>query len=205
MKRSLETNETERLKEMRMAETRTMLDNRKKRLDSAGIHKGSVITDSDWFDVVLDRLDDTRSLKAVRLWHSRSKDPYLVLLGVPGCGKTVASSWAIAKVGGYYLSAKQAERTFAAQFGDAVDEQARIIAKLGLVVVDDIGTETNRDMFVAALFEILNGRQGGDRRTILTSNLTKDEFDAEYDDPRIVSRLRRATFIGDDSGDRRSK
>jgi DNA replication protein DnaC len=163
------------------------------------------ITNSDWFLIATDQLEETRSVRAVRAFVRDLDASYLVLTGVTGCGKTVASVWGIAQVGGYYLDAKHLERTFASQFGEPVAEQQKILSKIGLVVIDDVGTETNRETFMSSLFEVLNRRQGGGRKTILTANETREHFLQAYGDARIASRLKRATFVGDASGDRRSK
>lgn len=160
------------------------------------------ITDEDFAYVLRNECMETRCISAVEGWLGR-KDQYLGLFGTAGCGKTVACAWAIAERGGVYVIAKRLERLFLAQFGEALHEQDRIMETRGILVLDDIGTELDSARFMSTLYEVLNSRQGSGRRTIITANMPLGAFKKRYDDPRLLSRLNRAVFVGNTGKDLR--
>lgn len=179
---------------------RERLAGREERLQNAGLD--GVVTDEDFRRIVRNQLDATRSLQLVQGWL-QGPSPFLVLLGPAGRGKTVACAWAIAEEAGRYMTAKKLERLFLAQYGAVLEEQDRAMRYRGLLVVDDVGTELKRDEFTSSLYEVVNARQGAGRRTILTTNLSRKEFEARYRDARLLSRLRRAEFAADAGADLR--
>lgn len=183
-------------------EWRDRLQERRTRLERAGLE--GTVTDEDFDRIVKDKLEDTQSLRLVRGWL-KGKAPFLVLLGPAGRGKTVACAWAIAGVNGRYVTAKKLERMFLAQYGAILDEQDRLMWSRGLLVIDDVGIELKRDEFISSLYEVVNARQGGGRRTIITSNLSRKEFKQKYNDARLLSRLKRAEFGTDAGPDMRDK
>jgi len=190
-------------KERTDANARAARDNRESRMKSAGL-EGS-ITDEDWTMVVHQSLKDTRSVQAVSAWLE-TKTPYLALFGTTGCGKTLACAIGLAAVGGRYVHTKRLERLFLAQFGPALEEQEVLMNRHGLLVIDDIGTELHPDTFASSLYEVLDRRQGAGRRTIITANMPKGDFEKRYGDARLLSRMKRADVVGDArTGDMRRK
>lgn len=117
--------------------------------------------------------------------------PFLVMLGFPGCGKTVGCANMIARLGGVYVHTRDLERIFASSFSNRAEQQR--IKSARYAAIDDLGTEVNRERFVGALYEVIDLRQS--KRTIFTSNLKRKFFDTIYKDSRIQRRLKRAKFV----------
>jgi len=143
----------------------------------------------------------TRSLEIVRRWHGNPEAPACVALqGGTGSGKSVAAAWLLAERGGLLRSAQQVVRAFASRALDAVEDQERML-RCGLLVLDDLGTEHERDRgwMTLALRELLESRQA--MRTLITTNLTLEQALAAYADERIASRAARIawlTCVGED-------
>ena len=57
-----------------------------------------------------------------------------------------------------------------------------------LLILDDLGTELDRDIARVVLQEVVNARQDRRMLTIVTANITPAEFSEHYD-PRTWSRL----------------
>jgi DNA replication protein DnaC len=180
-----------------------VIDNRESRMKLAGL-EGS-LTDEDWVMVMRQTWKETRSVQAVTAWLE-AKTLCLALFGTTGCGKTVACAIGLASVGGRYLHTKRLERLFLAQFGPALEEQESVMNRHGLLVIDDIGTELHPETFASSLYEVLDRRQGAGRRTIITANMPKGDFEKRYGDHRLLSRMKRADVVGDaTTGDMRRK
>lgn len=150
------------------------------------------------------RLDETVGIRAVDRWlSSPSEAPCLVLLGGTGSGKTISALHAIRRL-------RAARFVRAPELGGAVrptfDER-----KLGqreldprrvkLLVLDDLGAEQLTPRFAEALFLTIDARQEVSRRTIITSNLNREDFRGRYDS-RVIDRLNaiaRVVSLGGDS------
>lgn len=144
-------------------------------------------------------LADTESLRAARafvaapkaaglLLDSGVRVPFmgsewlLVLAGPPGTGKTIAAAYALARVGGHWLSARNLANP---KFDISAAERA------DLLVLDDLGGEySGASSFgpdrAAALLEM---RHEEERRTIITTNLKEPDLAARYG-ARLASRLK---------------
>ena len=61
-----------------------------------------------------------------------------------------------------------------------------------ILLLDDVGAQKESDWSLSVLYEILSERINAMRKTIVTSNLTRDEIDAL--DPRMGSRIGGMTF-----------
>lgn len=151
-------------------------------------------------------LDELPNLQQVQRWlHRPDAKPWLVLVGMTGCGKSVSAAWAIAN--GPHSHAWRSRRaviqTFAGYFGPAAADQ-ELMYRCKLLVLDDIGTETEAERMGQALGELLEQRKG--LKTLVTTNLTRKEWELRYPDPRLHSRLREsAVFFTDKSADMRGK
>lgn len=151
-----------------------------------------------------DTLDaSTRAMAIAQRWH-RNPDapPCLAMQGGTGTGKSVAAAWLLAQRGGYLRSAQQVVRAFASRALDAVEEQESMI-RCGLLVIDDLGTEHARDRewMTLALRELLEMRQAS--RTLISTNLTREQALARYADHRIASRAQRIAWLACDGEDMR--
>lgn len=149
-------------------------------------------------------LEQTVGIRAVEHWlAAKDPAPCLVLLGGTGSGKTIAALHAIRRLEGSRF-------VRAPELGGAVrptlDER-----KLGqeeldprrvrLLVIDDLGAEQLTPRFEQALFLAIDARQDLSRRTIITSNLGKEDFRPRYD-ARVIDRLNaiaRVASLGGDS------
>lgn len=158
------------------------------RLKDSGI--AEVITPADVAAVAADALDETHALRAVRRWvNARSgsaTSPYafLGLLGATGRGKTVAGAWLVARLGGAYVTAEALRRAYTGHWRDR--QKFERLTSTRVVVLDDVGTEAEEESARACMFELINLRSRG--WTLLTSNLSREEFDERYDD-RTLGRI----------------
>ena len=133
----------------------------------------------------------------------------LLFSGDTGLGKTFLSACIARTVAdsGYSVMYESAGHLFAnlerAKFSG--DENARRESEKYLVcdllIVDDLGTEMPGQFTTAALYRLMNDRILAGKPTIISTNLTVEEFEKRYN-RQISSRLRgsytRVPFMGDD-------
>ena len=186
---TLEQYETrERLKAADEERARLELADRRHRAARLA-ESGIGITPEDFANIIDDRINPTPPLKHVRWWAEAIKGQkacprILVLLGGIGCGKTVASAWAVAAIGGGGLRAPELPQTVFPWRGEKATVDLR---HRGVVVLDDLGTEITDQRYHQALGAFIDLRVSRGW-TIITSNLTRAEFRARYDE-RVISRL----------------
>lgn len=72
---------------------------------------------------------------------------------------------------------------------NSVYEFVKDIAKLDVLILDDLGAEKMSEYTRQLMYMLINEREMHDRQTIVTSNYTLDEI-AEMIDPRITSRIK---------------
>ena len=137
------------------------------------------------------------------------KSPSLLFSGDTGLGKTFLSACIARTVAdnGYSVMYETAGHLFAnlerAKFSG--DEQARREGEkytgCDLLIVDDLGTEMPGQFTTSALYNLINDRLLSGKPTIISTNLTSDEFAQRYN-RQIASRLRgsyvRMPFLGED-------
>lgn len=149
-------------------------------------------------------LQPTRALQAVQQWVADPRAPaILVLSGTVGCGKTVAAAWALLQREHSCLwrSAAAVTRAFMRCF--ETDDQDRICA-CNFLVIDDVGASAHEpQQLTAALVEIAERRK--DKRTIITTNLSRKAFGESYNDQRLRSRFAngRMAWVGGSDADLR--
>ena len=133
----------------------------------------------------------------------------LLFSGDTGLGKTFLSACIARTVAdnGYSVMYESAGHLFAnlerAKF--SADEQARKESDryfvCDLLIVDDLGTEMPGQFTTAALYGLINDRLLAGKPTIISTNLTIEEFEKRYN-RQIASRLRgsyvRVPFLGED-------
>ena len=137
------------------------------------------------------------------------KSPNLLFSGDTGLGKTFLSACIARTVAdnGYSVMYETAGHLFAkmerAKFSN--DEQARKecdkYLACDLLIVDDLGTEMPGQFTTAALYSLINDRLLSGKPTIMSTNLTMEEFEKRYN-RQVASRLRgnyvRMPFLGED-------
>ena len=124
----------------------------------------------------------------------------LFLSGAPGLGKTFLSACIARTVSenGHSVVYDTAGNVFA-QFEarkflrdsddgrEARDETRRYLG-CDLQILDDLGSELTTQFTQSALYELINGRLVGGKRTVISSNLSMEEAAVRYS-PQIASRL----------------
>lgn len=149
--------------------------------------------------VIHDCLESTQALQVAQRWLTGSFPSILALVGDVGTGKTVAASWALARMLGRYVTAEEWTRRYASHHwrdADWCEAQRRT----GLLVLDDLGTESQAPPAKAAIFDLINRRMTGAYKTIITGNLSRADLLSLYD-ARTVSRLHESCVIVDIRGD----
>jgi DNA replication protein DnaC len=157
--------------------------------------------------VVSDTLKDAAPLRAVKRWLSAARGldtptdrpmKFLALLGPGGRGKTIAAAWAIAELGGIYISAPEFRRLASSSLWS---DRPRLDELYGcrLLVIDDMGSETISDPSTEAIFDIVNARQVEGAVTILTGNLTRQQFTDRYTE-RVTQRIEHQGFFCESAG-----
>jgi len=137
----------------------------------------------------------------------------LFLSGAPGLGKTFLSACIARTVSesGYSVVYDTAGNVFgqfeARKFqrdsrdGQEARDETRRYLCCDLLILDDLGSELTTQFTQSALYELVNSRLVGGRRTVISSNLSMEEAARRYS-PQIASRLEGEYhvlhFFGDD-------
>lgn len=127
-----------------------------------------------------------------------AKSGNLALFGGTGLGKTHLSSAVAGTViekgnDVYYTSAMNLFADFEEkQFGNSASHEAtgdiEQYFTCDLLIIDDLGSEMINQFTVSCLYNVINSRLNYKKPTIISSNLTQDEFRKKYWD-RISSRV----------------
>lgn len=151
-------------------------------------------------------LTATEARAAADEWWAERKQPWLVLSGRAGSGKSVAAARLVSERGGVWMRSDDVVRVFSGMFGDPLEKQERA-KETHLLVVDDLGAEVDHVRMLPALLELLDTRASAKNRpTICTTNLTKREFAERYANERLNSRMRELVrWVSIASGDMRGK
>ena len=137
----------------------------------------------------------------------------LFLTGAPGLGKTFLSACIARSVSeqGFSVVYDTAGNIFAqfenrkfqrdAEGVQSARDETRRYLSCDLLILDDLGSELTTQFTQSALYELLNTRLAGDRRMVISSNLTPEDVARRYS-PQIASRLlgefNVLHFFGDD-------
>lgn len=124
-------------------------------------------------------LEESPALQAVGPFVAPAMKPtLLVLAGGVGTGKSVAAAWACAFNTGRFIKAIDLIR--AGLFDD--DEVLPPLIRAPLIAIDDLGMEPidGKGYGYAALYDLLDRRYDAGRKTIVTTNLTMDQFRDRY-------------------------
>lgn len=137
----------------------------------------------------------------------------LLLSGAPGLGKTFLSACIARTVSerGFSVVYDTAVNIFARfesqKFSRDVEDsrqardETRRYLSCDLLILDDLGSELTTPLVQSSLYTLINTRLVGDKRTVISTNLTMDEMKRRYS-PQTASRLegeyREIDFFGDD-------
>lgn len=140
-------------------------------------------------------LRDTACFTAARDWAAQGLAWCLVLTAGPGCGKTVAATWAAHQL----LSRSfrplfvSCPRLAESNLYDVAGEVGRFRARNApVLVLDDLGEgkrEQKSEPWNAWLDEVLTERHAKNKRTVITTNRTVDEL-RTWLGARLFDRLR---------------
>lgn len=108
--------------------------------------------------------------------------------GRTGCGKSAAAAWALSRRPGLWVHAPVLARVQESKDGERDPIDARM-ASCGLLVIDDVGAEHSPSEFAPSrITDAVISREAALLPTLLTTNLSGQEFKARYGD-RLASRL----------------
>jgi hypothetical protein len=114
----------------------------------------------------------------------------LVLSGGVGTRKSGSACYGLVMRAGRYVTADELSGLAASRDEDGVVSY-RQVKKAGLLVIDDLGGEyvDDKGWFVRALNAVIDARYSACLKTVLTTNLTAQQFKATYGE-RIADRIR---------------
>jgi DNA replication protein DnaC len=151
---------------------------------------------------------DTDALRNVHRWQNArstrsSSFGVLALLGETGVGKTVSFGWLLAGLGGMYTTAEKLRASFASTHYRERELYLRAL-KTMVLIVDELGCESDAEGANAMLFDLMNSRRGTGRSglfwTGFASNLSDDDFRGRID-PRTVYRIEQLGVVFTCKGD----
>jgi hypothetical protein len=124
----------------------------------------------------------------------------LVLSGGVGTRKSGSACYGLVMRSGRYVTADDLSGLAAARDEEGVVAY-RLVKKCGLLVVDDLGGEyvDDKGWFVRAFNAVIDARYSSCLKTIITTNLTADQFKATYGE-RIADRVRESGRWSDIGG-----
>ena len=144
-----------------------------------------------------------------RQFSSRSDN--LLLMGQPGLGKTFLSA-CIARVvseRGFsvvydtaeHIFSQMEEEKFRPEDSPGAREDVERYMQCDLLIMDDLGSEMVTSFVQSALYQLVNGRLTGGKKTVVNTNLTPRQLGERYS-PQVQSRFegeyRILPFFGED-------
>jgi DNA replication protein DnaC len=115
------------------------------------------------------------------------KGVLLVLAGNAGRGKSFAAAWALAKRPGLWVFAPDLARVPEDDEKPTIDQRMRTA---GLLVLEEVGKEHSPSGYAGGrIAEVIVYREAEKRPTIVTTNLSSEEFCRRYGKEHIASRL----------------
>jgi DNA replication protein DnaC len=137
-----------------------------------------------------------------------SSDRTLVLSGAPGCGKSHAASFVVARSLdvchlhgdtsgdelGHAVYRRMADVAQLEKFGRYQADDLRALERGCLLVLDDLGVEVVDERLLSAIDGIVDARYAAGRRTVMTTNLEPSRFRQRYGE-RVYDRIRESGAI----------
>lgn len=132
---------------------------------------------------------DTPAMLATRQWLNSGRS-WLLLAGDVGTGKSVAAAWALLEVAkqGQRIAFRRASEIARMSGFDVGAKDIAALKSVGLLVVDDLGTECQTGWAASIFHELFDARHEAKRRTIITSNLKRADARARLGD-RLSDRV----------------
>jgi DNA replication protein DnaC len=169
--------------EQELADRKAAMDRFEQRLGRAGIPERFRTRTLDTF--VTTTAKEAHALRVARDYANSITDNIsigkcLVFIGRPGTGKThLAIGIGLVAMGaGYtvlFASVAEAFRRVRATYGkgatESESEAISALVEVGMLILDEVGVQFGTDNEKNLLFDIINGRYGAKRPTILISNL----------------------------------
>lgn len=153
-------------------------------------HSGIELDDDAKIAILMDRCRDEKPLQRIKAWYAArhpkepgavpNGPPWVFLCGPRGIGKSTAAGWVLARQWGTACTMTMLLADFTAWKRCRPDErygsQFERYKRAGVLVLDEVGTERDRDAELAreAMFALINGRQSRRTDTIVLTNLSKD-------------------------------
>ena len=125
-------------------------------------------------------------------------DGHLLMLGMPGTGKThLGCAIALAAMNGgkraWYATARDVIREIRSTWNRSSEKtEVQIVngfAEVPLLVLDEIGGQVGSDAEIASLFDVLDGRYANQLPSVVISNLGMEDLKAHLG-ARLIDRLR---------------
>lgn len=131
---------------------------------------------------------ECEALDAIRGFLAGDKTT-LVLAGGVGVRKTGSACWALTQRAGVFVTADECVRLAASRLPDDIEAWRRA-RNAQVLVIDDLGGEYNDDKgwSVKVFNGLLDHRYASGLKTIITTNLKRDRFKADYGE-RIADRI----------------
>lgn len=161
------------------------LETRSRRLAQS---PGLTLTDRTRELLLRGALDATPAMRATRDWLRQPDKPILILSGATGVGKSVAAAWFVTERDALWFRAEALARLFSASFGQQYEDQDRVRG-CGSLVIDDVGCEFDSERMLLTLLELFESRKSGATLTVITTNLTREQFGERYRNKRLDSRM----------------
>ncbi|MCQ2465864.1 MAG: ATP-binding protein [Oscillospiraceae bacterium] len=151
----------------------------------------STASDTDCFTTMSNNLDYCRKYTAT---FSRNTANNVFITGKTGLGKThlslaiaerlLSMNWNVV----YGSSINLMDRIESEHFGRSEGDTLGIITDADLLIIDDLGTEYDKQFCTSTMYNIINTRLNKNIPTIISTNLSLQEIEVRYE-PRIVSRI----------------
>ena len=132
---------------------------------------------------------DTPAMAAARTWFGTGKT-WLLFGGDTGQGKTVAAAWLLrqALAGQESAAFRVAGHVATLSAFDDGAKELEHLKRVGMLVLDDIGTEAATAWGKSVLHQLLDARHEAKRRTVLTGNFKRADARVRLGD-RLADRI----------------